>query len=1020
MRIFNWFRRNIFLAFTLFLVAFIPLFPKIPLLGVTHVNVYVRAEDFIVLFFVLVYLIQLIRKKVPLKTPLTVVIFAFWLSGLISTVLGLIFIFPHLADSNITNNPVIYTRNAFLYYARHIEYMSLFFIAYAGIKSKKNINVIVNVIISAFLIVVLYGLGQRFIPQKFPAFSTMNEEFAKGIPLVLDVAGRLQSTFAGHYDFAAYLVMMIPLIGSLIFGYKNWFVRMGLLIIDFMAFFTLLMTQSRTSFVMYLLAVIFMLVLQKQKKWILPVIIISFILLRTFTGLYARYSATFSVVNRVVDARTGKVVGYAGNENGKLVINNVQPSGHDLYAGSLSTNGKKIGSSNNVTIQTKKGNSKLIDTKTLQGNFIIQKASALDASITTRLQAEWPNAINAFKRNILFGSGYSSITLATDGNYLRFLGETGLLGFGIFGLIFLIYAIYAAKTIGQVDDPLSRSFVIGVGAGVFGLGLNATLIDVFEASKIAYVLWILVGISIGILDQYRKKNINILKEIIYVLTSIPAFVVYLAILPIVFFWPMLNNFFVADDFTWLRWVGDCNLLMQKGVLNCSSKIDVLANFFTNSGDFFYRPGMKAYFFLIYNSQFGGLSPVIYHIVSLSIHTANTIIIFLISTRLLKNKFLAFLSSLIFLLLSSHSETIYWISASGHLFATLFILLGLFLYIKWSEKGNSVYLMASLASVFAAPLFHEYGVIGPVLIIAIGLVNTRFSDRKVHKAEKKHYIFYAIPLVLYLILKIVSNSFWSAGDYKYNLLKLPLNVAGNLFGFFGFVFIGNPFLSAYQALRDSARVNILLSSILVLILFLSLVVLCRKLFSDLDQANKKDIVMGILFFVIPLLPFLALGNIAPRYGYLASYGLILLVVLVLQKIYFYISQVNRYFALAAVLLISILYMSIQVSQLKKESNDWKKAGEITSNFIQYMNDGYEILGLGEIKKPTFYFVNVPKSYGTALILPVGIDDAVWFEYKENKLTTHSVSKLNEARTSSFGDKSARIFVFDNKGNVSIRE
>ena len=519
------------------------MYPKIPLIGLSHVNVYVRVEDFIVLVFVLLYIIQVVLKKESFKTPLTGTILAFWISGLLSTILGLIFIFPHLNDPTITTNPAIYTRNAFLFFARHIEYMSLFFIAYAGVKSKKTIKIIAAVTIATFLIVVSYGIGQRFLPQHFPAFSTMNEEFAKGIPLVLDAAGRLQSTFAGHYDFAAFLVMMIPLIGSMIFGYKNRFVKLGLLVLAVLGFITLLMTASRTSFLMYLLAVICMLVIQKQKKWIIPVVIVSFVMLRMFTGLYARYSATFSVVNRIVDARTGKVIGYGDTVNGKMVINNLQPSGSALYAGSLSTNGKKIGKTSEVTIKSKPGNSKSIDVQNLQGDFIIQKASALDASITTRLQAEWPNAIKAFKRNVVFGSGYSSITLATDGNYFRFLGETGLLGFGIFALIFFTYAIYIAKIVPEVDDPLTRSFAIGVTAGIFGLGLNATLIDVFEASKIAYILWLLVGVTLGILNQYKRKPIHVFYEIKNVLTSTIALVIYLAGISLFFFWQMLNNFF---------------------------------------------------------------------------------------------------------------------------------------------------------------------------------------------------------------------------------------------------------------------------------------------------------------------------------------------------------------------------------------------------------------------------------------------------------------------------------------------
>lgn len=1016
MKLIRLFSQNIFLFFTLFLFAFIPLFPKIPLIGLTHVNVYIRAEDFIVLFFVLIYLLQVIRRRESLKTPLTIAILAFWVSGFISTLLGVIFIFPHLNDPTITGDPRIYTRNAFLFYARHIEYMSLFFIACAAIKNKKNIKIIVPVIIGVFLTTVLYGFGQRFIPQKFPAFSTMNEEFAKGIPLVLDAAGRIQSTFAGHYDFSAFLVLIIPLVGSLIFGYKNWFARIGLLAIDLLAFLALLMTQSRTSFVMYLLAVIFMLILQKQKKWIIPVIIISFIMLRTFTGLYTRYAATLSSVNRIVDARTGKVIGYGDNIDGKIVINNVQPSGHDLYAGSLSTSGKKIGSARSITVKTQKGNEKSTSVQNIKGDFIIQKASALDASITTRLQAEWPNAIRAFQRNVLFGSGYSSITLATDGNYFRFLGETGLLGFGIFGLIFLIYSIYAAKIIPKIDDSLSKSFVIGVAAGIFGLGLNATLIDVFEASKIAYVLWILVGISIGIMVHYRKNTINIVHEIRKVLMSMPAIILYLGVSSLLFFWPMLNNFFVADDFTWLRWV-DCVNLMQTGIEDCSNKINVLTYYFTSSADFFYRPGMKAYFYFLYNSQFGGISPVMYHLTSLALHAGVTIFIFLMSFRFLKDKFFAFLTAFIFLLLASHSETLYWISAAGHLFASFFTVLALWFYMKWSDRKNIFYLSLSILSSFLAPLFHEYGIIAPLLVVIFGVISARINQRK-NDARLRQYILYAFPVVVYFFLKIISHSFWASGDYSYNLSKLPYNIFGNLGGVLGFVFIGSNFLGWYQIVRDNARNNLPIAAVFIALSISVLALVYKKIYKGLKLSDREIILVSIVLFVTPLLPFLPLGNIAPRYTYLASFGAVLFAVFILQKIFIRLSGINRYFALGAVILFTSIFITHQVRQLQKENGDWQYSGRITNNFMEYMNYGYENLRLGYIKKPVFYFVNVPQRYETAWVFPVGIDDAAWFAYRENKLTTHSLSSLDEATMLSTRQKNARVFIFDKDGNIRI--
>ena len=55
-----------------------------------------------------------------------------------------------------------------------------------------------------------------------------------------------------------------------------------------------------------------------------------------------------------------------------------------------------------------------------------------------RFNVEWPRAITAFSKNPLLGTGPGSITLATDNDYLRSLGESGLLGFITFAFILLL------------------------------------------------------------------------------------------------------------------------------------------------------------------------------------------------------------------------------------------------------------------------------------------------------------------------------------------------------------------------------------------------------------------------------------------------------------------------------------------------------------------------------------------------------------------------------------------------------
>ena len=103
------------------LSIFVPLYPKLPLIDVPHVWVYIRLEDFLVALVVGIWLIQLARRKVSLKTPLSFPIFAYWLVGGISLLYAIFVLRPHLAN--------FFPNVAVLHYLRRIEYMILFFIA---------------------------------------------------------------------------------------------------------------------------------------------------------------------------------------------------------------------------------------------------------------------------------------------------------------------------------------------------------------------------------------------------------------------------------------------------------------------------------------------------------------------------------------------------------------------------------------------------------------------------------------------------------------------------------------------------------------------------------------------------------------------------------------------------------------------------------------------------------------------------------------------------------------------------
>jgi hypothetical protein len=123
-----------------------------------------------------------------------------------------------------------------------------------------------------------------------------------------------------------------------------------------------------------------------------------------------------------------------------------------------------------------------------------------------RLDTLWPNALKGFMRNPLLGSGYATLNKegayqfteadSTDNNYLRVLGETGLLGFlTFFGTILLVIRLNARHVFDK--NLLTAGLAVGLLAGSVGLLVNALYIDVYAASKVALTYWAIVGLVLA-------------------------------------------------------------------------------------------------------------------------------------------------------------------------------------------------------------------------------------------------------------------------------------------------------------------------------------------------------------------------------------------------------------------------------------------------------------------------------------------------------------------------------------------
>ena len=1049
-KILNFLWNNPLYVCTLFLLIFIPLYPKLPLVDIKNTWVYIRAEDFAVIVVLALWLFLLFKRKITFKTPLTLPIIIFWVIGAISTIHGVILIFPQA--------PNVFPNVAFLAFLRHIEYMSLFFIAFSCLKDRKLLPGVITVLSITFILIVLYGLGQKYLG--FPAYLTMNEEFAKGTPIRLSQLSRVPSTFAGHYDLAAYLVLTIPILASLIFGVRNWFLRAFFIVAVVLGFGLLLLTVSRISFLVLFIALLIVLFLHNKKIVFLsiPVILVAgFLFAGSQPALFSRFGNTVKEVSVLVDAKTGTAVGHIDykplkNFENKFVSQRKIGDNGQIYTEPIDENNTSRASPSSILSLDRlpaqvpvvsdvnlstgenlpsgtgyinlplspvirklkyffyekskdEGVNESSQVFVFHGDFLVKRASAYDLSFTTRFQGEWPNAILAFNRNILIGSGYGSVSLAVDNNYLRMLGEVGLLGISSFFIIFISLGIYIKKLLPDIKSKIERSFIVGFIGGLIGLFLNAIFIDVFEASKVAFSLWILTGIVLGLLIAQRVDKIDLLKELKGVLTSTTAIIVYLFIVAFFIFSSSLNNFFVADDFTWFRWATDCSSRAN----NCLS-IDTVVNYFTQADGFFYRPATKVYFLLMHSVFW--LNQVAYHAVSILLHFIVVILFFLLAKKILRDLPLAVIASFLFLLMSGYSEAIFWISSTGYLFNAVFILLALLFFTLWDEKKKVIFFILSLSSMLLALFFHELGIVAPVLIILYKFIKEEnFSFKSLKQYQ---YLFLLIPNLVYLILRFFASSHWFSGDYSYNLLKLPFNIVGNILGYITLVILGPVALSPYQGIRLFLRENVVIAAVLTVVIIILGVILRRKVFGLLGKSERKVVAFGFLFFVISLAPFLGLGNMTSRYSYLASLGILLIIALFIKKSYSYLQSYGKEISALTVTLLLAVFFLWHIIAVQQIHLDWAGAGEKSKRFFTSVDALYSDYWSKE--QVELHFVNIPIRYGEAWVFPVGLSDAIWFAFENKNIKVFTHGSLEEAFRQAEDSYLRPVFIFKDDGSL----
>ena len=398
------------------LLVFLAFVPKINLISFSMTTAGVRIDDFIVLILFLMFLMSIFTKRsIKIesekfkKTRKFIIIYL--AVCLISVIVGSI---------AKTINPF----SGIIYFCRKIEYFLFIYFGYDFYKSEEDKDFLTKFILVSiifhFVVAILqyFGFIGAFISGSFEANISRS---------------RIASIFNGPYEFAGYLLLLIPFISCNI---KNNAIKIVSFIIIFVCIY---LSQSRTSLIVFFVILLLQYIAKNNSKNFKKIFIYAFL----------------SITSIFIITNIGDIIEYL-------------PRFETLNL-------------NKMILETKRA-WMYKDFNSLYGHL----SQEGDMSFNIRISKNM-SFIDGVIKHPIFGMGLSVVKIAADCNYIRIAAESGILGLVAF--LALISCIYIEFKRGKLSLEQTIKFQL------ITLILSAIFIDIFEASKVITFFYFILGAS---------------------------------------------------------------------------------------------------------------------------------------------------------------------------------------------------------------------------------------------------------------------------------------------------------------------------------------------------------------------------------------------------------------------------------------------------------------------------------------------------------------------------------------------
>ncbi|MFH0873901.1 MAG: hypothetical protein V1846_03665 [Candidatus Komeilibacteria bacterium] len=337
-------------------------------------------------------------------------------------------------------------------------------------------------------------------------------------------------------------------------------------------------------------------------------------------------------------------------------------------------------------------------------------------------------------------------------------------------------------------------------------------------------------------------------------SNLKIFINFALIGSLLFSWLLKVGYFFSDDFGWLWYAQEKHGL-----------IDIVTQKMLS----FYSPVMNLFYFISYRAFHYQVA--YYFLFIIVVHIIATCVVYLLLTKLIEDKRVAWWGAVFFLLAGSAYEPLFWVAANLHAVASLFIVLAVYWYWLFLAKNNLGRGAMALLFFILAIGTKEIAVVTAPLMI---LTAVAFFLKKRGRIST-----WANGILVALILSL--SGVYAYFEYLWNHHSLPATSGYWQLDFFQFirwpVIIVDMLVPLFRWINESNHYY------LYGVCFLAVVGLIYFL--------RKSLIFyyGLLWVLIASLPTIFAVDrlwmpLSSRYTYLPRIGIIIILAVALRKLF----------------------------------------------------------------------------------------------------------------------------------------